>query len=160
MAIRRQCAHPGCRALVAIGSTHCARHAPAAEAAKRARGRRHDAQRAEKPWRSWYKLAKWRRLRQVQLNREPLCRYCLENDILTSAEVVDHKRPHRGDPVLFWALDNLQSLCKSCHDGRKQAEERAAERTGRGPKIAVEAALGTGEGSHIFARDEFDGGVS
>lgn len=37
--------------------------------------------------------------------------------------VVDHIRPHRGDPVLFWDENNWQALCKFCHDSRKQRVE-------------------------------------
>jgi 5-methylcytosine-specific restriction protein A len=40
------------------------------------------------------------------------------------AEVVDHKIPHRGDSKLFFAADNLQSMAKTCHDSRKQSEEK------------------------------------
>lgn len=46
--------------------------------------------------------------------------------------VVDHKRPHRGNVALFWDEENLQALCKKCHDGAKQAMERAADRGGVG----------------------------
>lgn len=38
--------------------------------------------------------------------------------------VADHIRPHRGDPALFWWADGIQCLCKPCHDGAKQREER------------------------------------
>ena len=40
------------------------------------------------------------------------------------ATVVDHKIPHKGDSVLFWNQENWQSLCGTCHDSVKQAEER------------------------------------
>jgi 5-methylcytosine-specific restriction protein A len=39
--------------------------------------------------------------------------------------------PHRGDPALFWPDANVQTLCKPCHDRRKQAEESAARAAGR-----------------------------
>lgn len=38
--------------------------------------------------------------------------------------MVDHITPHKGDSTLFWDSGNWQSLCKSCHDGYKQALER------------------------------------
>lgn len=81
-----------------------------------------------RPWRGWYKLARWLRLREWQLSREPLCRYCLEVEDVTEADTVDHTKPHKGDPALFWNTDNLQSLCKPCHDRHKQREERGTER--------------------------------
>ena len=48
---------------------------------------------------------------------------CGRIEVDTSQLVADHKRPHRGDPELFWAPTNVQTLCKPCHDRVKQAEE-------------------------------------
>ena len=31
---------------------------------------------------------------------------------------VDHIRPHKGDPTLFWDPQNWQSLCKPCHSAK------------------------------------------
>lgn len=41
------------------------------------------------------------------------------------AVVVDHKVPHRGDMNLFWDKSNWQALCKQCHDGHKQRQEKS-----------------------------------
>jgi 5-methylcytosine-specific restriction protein A len=51
---------------------------------------------------------------------------------LTIATVCDHKRPHKGDPDLFWSPTNLQSLCKLHHDSTKQSEEKSGR-----PKQAI-----------------------
>lgn len=51
---------------------------------------------------------------------------CAARGVQSAAEVVDHIVPHRGDRELFWNRGNWQSLCKRCHDGRKQREERGA----------------------------------
>jgi 5-methylcytosine-specific restriction enzyme A len=48
---------------------------------------------------------------------------CERDGRVTAASVVDHITPHRGDPALFWQAGNHQSLCASCHNSRKQAEE-------------------------------------
>ena len=40
-----------------------------------------------------------------------------------TSPVVDHKRPHRGDPDLFWDEDNLQAVSKEYHDRVKQSIE-------------------------------------
>lgn len=37
--------------------------------------------------------------------------------------VCDHVVPHKGDEALFFDPHNLQTLCKSCHDGDKQRQE-------------------------------------
>lgn len=75
-------------------------------------------------YRKLYSSARWRKLREWVLNAEPLCRYCMESETIEPATVVDHVRPHKGDPLLFWDPNNLQPLCAACHDGRKQSEER------------------------------------
>lgn len=61
------------------------------------------------------------------MNSSPLCVFCLEQEVVTSAAVVDHIKPHRGDEALFFDPDNLQSLCKSCHDSTKQRMEAGQE---------------------------------
>jgi len=79
------------------------------------------------PWRRWYKTARWRALRlEVFLDDLFRCRSCGHVDGNTANLVCDHVKPHRGDERLFWDRTNLQTLCKACHDGRKQREEQAS----------------------------------
>ena len=78
------------------------------------------------PWRKWYKTARWQKLRWSVLVRDLFtCKRCKRLEANTSRLVADHIVPHRGDEVMFWDSGNLQSLCKPCHDGPKQAAERA-----------------------------------
>lgn len=80
-------------------------------------------------WRSWYKTARWQRLRWGVLVRDLFtCQRsgCGRIEADTSKLVADHKLAHRGDPELFWDERNVQCLCKGCHDRLKQAEERRA----------------------------------
>jgi len=81
------------------------------------------------PWRAWYKTARWQKLRwQVVLDAAFTCAFC--GRVGTSPEVVaDHIRPHKGNAALFWARDNLQCLCKGCHDTVKQSAERGGIKT-------------------------------
>nr|WP_259672432.1 hypothetical protein [Rhizobium sp. NLR12b] len=44
----------------------------------------------------------------------------------TSKLVADHRKPHRGDPALFWDRNNLWCLCEACHSTEKQKEEQSA----------------------------------
>lgn len=67
---------------------------------------------------------RWQKRRLLWLLNHPLCRWCDEANRVTPATVVDHIEPHRGDPQLFWDETNWQSLCKDCHDGAKQSEEK------------------------------------
>ena len=110
----RPCRHPGCRELTRDG--WCPAHRP-----------RHERRRSAQ-YHSWYSLPVWTdRLRPQQLLREPFCRECRKHGLRTPATVVDHIEPHRGDWSLFADEDNLQSLCKHCHD-RKTAREMAQQR--------------------------------
>ncbi|WP_309086452.1 HNH endonuclease signature motif containing protein [Chelativorans sp.] len=79
------------------------------------------------PWRGWYKTARWQKLRWSVLVRDLFtCQRCGKIEVNTSRLVADHKVPHHGDERLFWDDQNLQCLCKLCHDSVKQSEERGA----------------------------------
>lgn len=81
---------------------------------------------AEQAWRKWYKTARWQKLRWSVLVRDLFtCCRCRRIEGNTSLLVADHVKPHRGDETMFWDAENLQCLCKPCHDRDKQAEERA-----------------------------------
>jgi len=93
--------------------------APKDEAGRSARRRK------VTPWREWYGTARWKKLRwQVLKEAAFICAMCGKCDADTANLVADHRTPHRGNPELFWKRDNLDCLCKPCHDGAKQAEER------------------------------------
>lgn len=63
--------------------------------------------------------ADWRKLRAEHLRHHPWCCRCGER-----AEEVDHIVPRSIAPERRLDPSNLQSLCKSCHSGAKQSEER------------------------------------
>lgn len=70
-----------------------------------------------------YNTKKWKDLRLIVLQkRGGLCEHCIQNNIIQSAIVVDHITPHRGLIELFYKEDNLQILCKQCHDIKTYSE--------------------------------------
>lgn len=69
----------------------------------------------------------WNKMRKRFLAKNPICEFCKKAGIITPAEVVDHKIPHRGDSKLFWDVDNWQALCKRCHDSTKQKMEKSGQ---------------------------------
>lgn len=71
-----------------------------------------------------YNSSAWKRLRAAQLAKHPLCKTHLELGRTVVANTVDHEKPHRGNEGLFFDADNLQSLCKPCHDAHKQRLEK------------------------------------
>lgn len=81
-------------------------------------------------YRRLYKLAAWKRAREAQLHRQPLCELCLERGITRAADTVNHRQPHKGDMTLFLDPANLQSVDRHCHDGAVQSYERTGRMRG------------------------------
>lgn len=58
--------------------------------------------------------SQWRKVRTIALRRDKhLCQVCLRHGVITPATQVDHikNKASGGDD----SLDNLQSICDSCH---------------------------------------------
>ena len=70
-----------------------------------------------------YDKRRWRRESRAFLRANPLCRMCEARGRTTLATVVDHIKPHKGDPALFWDRDNWQGLCATDHSGAKREQE-------------------------------------
>jgi len=76
--------------------------------------------------------AKWAKMSKAFRTKNPLCVYCLQVGKTTPAEVVDHIIPHLGNKKLFNDPNNLQALCKQCHDSVKAKEEARGYAVGCG----------------------------
>lgn len=90
-------------------------------------------------FRKWYKTERWQSLRQRVLLRDMFI--CQKTGVMLigahpapNSPVVDHIRPHRGNPDLFWDENNLQSVSKKWHDSIKQAIEHADQVAAIHPK--------------------------
>ncbi len=66
----------------------------------------------------------WQKLRRIQLKKDPLCFFHRKAGLLVRATVADHITPIREDASKRLVQENLQSLCKECHDSIKQRIER------------------------------------
>ena len=107
---KRPCAHPGCPELVESERKYCEKHRSlhpedTRSASSRGYGR------------AWQKASK------QFLTAHPLCVMCAAEGRYVKAMVVDHIRPHRGDPVLFWDRSNWRALCKEHHDRKTGLED-------------------------------------
>ena len=67
---------------------------------------------------------RWQKAREGYLRSHPLCVMCQARGLVEPSTIVDHVIPHQGDQQLFWDKTNWQALCKPCHDGEKQRQER------------------------------------
>lgn len=79
--------------------------------------RRHKSAR-ERGYNSW-----WDKARKRFLLTNPLCVMCKRDGVDTIANVVDHIIPHKGNPALFYAQTNWQSLCTMHHNKVKKGIE-------------------------------------
>jgi 5-methylcytosine-specific restriction endonuclease McrA len=64
---------------------------------------------------AYYCSARWQKLRRMQLAREPFCRKCGR-----PATDADHEIPRPLGPD---SLENLRSLCHSCHSAKTQEDQ-------------------------------------
>jgi 5-methylcytosine-specific restriction protein A len=70
---------------------------------------------------------RWQVASKLFLKAHPLCAICQRKTPprVTAATLVDHIKPHKGDPVLFWDQSNWQPACKPCHDEKTATEDGA-----------------------------------
>jgi 5-methylcytosine-specific restriction enzyme A len=70
----------------------------------------------------FYHTKEWKEFRKHYLIENPLCKFCEEKGLLTTATVLDHIQPRSqgGSDYASW---NLQGLCKSCH-GKKSSLDK------------------------------------
>jgi 5-methylcytosine-specific restriction enzyme A len=76
----------------------------------------------------------WTKFRKAYLVEHPICVLCRDSvpSRLVAASVVDHVKPMSkgGDK---YSHDNLRALCKPCHDGAVQSENRTGKMRGCDP---------------------------
>ena len=78
-----------------------------------------------------YSTQRWQRLRKLKLQQNPLCEICLQvRAEVMPAVAVDHRTPisergrrERSAAEAFPHLDQLASLCASCHNAKTRAEQ-------------------------------------
>lgn len=71
-----------------------------------------------------YFTARWAKLRKQILARDNhLCQDCLKVGMYRTGNQIDHIKPARKNPELFWDPDNLQVLCMRCHTAKTRKGE-------------------------------------
>jgi 5-methylcytosine-specific restriction endonuclease McrA len=73
------------------------------------------------------KTSRWQRARARFLGQaeNALCVCCKANGRTAAASLVDHIVPHHGDTALIYDTDNMQPLCRWCHEHIKKPIEIA-----------------------------------
>lgn len=67
-----------------------------------------------------YKTRRWQKLRALHLAQSPICNICER----AAASVLDHIEPVRINPAGFWNEDNLQTVCRRCHDRKSATDDK------------------------------------
>ncbi|NML61815.1 HNH endonuclease [Massilia sp. RP-1-19] len=82
----------------------------------------------------------WDQVRKVVLARDcGLCQVCLKKGAYTTTNIVDHIMSKANAAKLKWSKertehpDNLQAICKPCHDIKTEEEQGKALR----PKVQI-----------------------
>ena len=67
-----------------------------------------------------YKSKRWQKLRKQKLLQDTFCERCLKKGIYISAYFAHHKDYITDENYIvdsiFYNIDNLESLCKQCHN--------------------------------------------
>jgi len=93
-----------------------------------------------------YDRRRWRRIREEQLHREPLCRLHQEQGEIVEAREVDHIQP-LAEGGAFDDPQNLRSLCSACH-GRVTRAWQSGQPEPTAKVKGVDAETGLPVGDH------------
>jgi 5-methylcytosine-specific restriction enzyme A len=101
---------------------------------------------------SIYWTKRWRDLRQAKLEAEPFCEICARRGMRVPATAVDHKVSiaSGGDP--YPPLNDLASMCASCHNTKTAARDNPYA-FGDGSSLAFKGCNADGlpiDGDHPF----------
>jgi len=99
---KKPCRYQGCPELT--GGRYCDTH-------KKLMDARYNKQRDPDTWGRYD--YRWRKIRATYIAKHPLCEQCKLAGRLTPAQEVHHKKPLADGGT--HAIDNLMSLCTSCH---------------------------------------------
>jgi 5-methylcytosine-specific restriction protein A len=111
---QRPCRHPGCPNLTDGG--YCETHKD--EERKRAAesNSRYDRQTRDKNKYAFYHSPSWTALAKAQLKRTPYCEECYRQGGMNEAVIADHIVSIDEDYARRLDKENLQSLCRACHN--------------------------------------------
>jgi 5-methylcytosine-specific restriction protein A len=128
--INRPCAHPGCPQITT--KRYCDKH-------ERQHRRERDQCQSHQGKRL-YNDRRWRAYRASYLREHPLCAECQLQGRIVPATRADHIIPHNGEYELFWAADNHQALCETCHNRKTASNDGGyGNPTKRGTQGGIES---------------------
>jgi 5-methylcytosine-specific restriction protein A len=115
---KKPCSYPRCPELTLV--KYCDNH----QDKDKQRHKIYDQHQRDKKAAAFYNSKEWERSRLQALIRDYyLCQHCLKEKIIKLADMVDHIIPIKIAWHLRVFLNNLQSLCYSCHT-KKTLEDK------------------------------------
>lgn len=112
---KRPCSYPRCPNLTQ--GRYCEQHKHKEQQSNADRHRYYDEHIRDQKAREFYHSKEWQRVRQAALMRDNyLCQHCLRNNRITPANIVHHIVEVKKDWSKRLDLNNLVSLCNSCHN--------------------------------------------
>lgn len=108
---QRPCNEFGCNRLTR--ESWCDLHKHKAEEAARS----YNQYKRDSEINAFYRGTAWQRARRLAMERDNhLCQWCLQSGVLEPARIVHHIVEVKDDWTKRLDLDNLESLCHSCHN--------------------------------------------
>lgn len=122
---KRPCGYFGCRALST--ESYCEEH-------RKQIHLDYKRDRTDKEEQAFYTSGRWRKVRSLKLSADPLCEECKRQGRIKEASMVDHIVPiKKGGARLD--MDNLQSLCRPCHNRKTATEHNSSVRNYKSPAM-------------------------
>ena len=124
------CNKIGCNNLVKISEKYCDKHKHVETDNKQERNRYYDKNMRDDKINKFYHSKAWIRTRQARLIKDSkLCQDCLSSHKITIAETVHHIIEVKDTWSKRFDIENLISLCNSCHNKRhKKGESKWKQR--------------------------------
>lgn len=113
------CNKMGCNNIAKQPERYCEKHKHQVEKEKRERNKFYDRTIRDDKATRFYRSKEWIKTRQMRLIMDShLCRDCLKEKIITKADTVHHIEELKDNWDKRCDLENLISLCNSCHNKR------------------------------------------
>lgn len=125
MNIKKRCNKAGCKEYVDISKTYCSKHENhSTKEYNKQYERMRKSTEEGREYKRFYDSKEWKSLRyQVLLESGFLCKICLDNGVYSEAEIGDHIIPTKVRWDLRLDRDNVQGVCKECHN-KKTLEDK------------------------------------
>lgn len=113
---KKFCPAVGCTNIIAYGDKHCSLHVT--KNILKDSTKFYDKYKRDQSRSKFYHSTQWKNIRKIKLMRDPLCVWCGE-----LGQIVDHIE-EISDGGSATCIDNLQTLCKSCHNKKTSIKSK------------------------------------